>query len=114
MTISRYKQEDIFTNNSEQYQSVFAAKNINKIRQYGLMKLKFPTDKELANLTIETYQWNSGDRLFRLAHEYYDGRSELWWVIAWFNGVESESDILPGANVMIPLPLERILTYMGV
>jgi hypothetical protein len=37
----------------------------------------------------------------------------MWWVIAWFNRMPTESHVELGEIVVVPLPLAKILDYLG-
>ena len=56
--------------------------------------------------------WKSGDRFFKLASRHY-GDPELWWVIAWFNKIPTESHAKKGQVILIPKPIAKVLTYLG-
>ena len=62
--------------------------------------------------TIERV-WTIGDRLYKLAAEYY-GSPVYWWVIARFNQKPTEAHFQPGDRVYIPLPKDLIFEYYGI
>lgn len=110
--MGRYDNRNIFNNDTEQYKSKARDKGITSIRQYDSPKLKHPTVEQMRSLDYIEHTWRVGDRYWKLAELHY-GDSELWWVIAWFNRTPMETDIELGAVVQIPVPLETVLSYMG-
>ena len=87
--------------------------NLKNIRHQETPIMKNPTVAERAALDSTGYIWKLGDRYYNLAHKYY-GKTEYWWVIAWYNGYPTEADVLPGDYIEIPLNLEKALMILGV
>lgn len=110
---SRYENRDIIVNDSKTYSAIFKDRGIKQVRQFGTKSLKFPTEQQLGELDVIGHTWRYGDRYFRLAHLHY-GDSTLWWVIAFFNQLPTESSLEFGQLVFIPHPLERVLNMYGV
>ena len=110
---SRYSARPIGTNAARRYKNLFKKRNVNFINQYLTPNLKHPTVEEMESLTMLSHIWKQGDRLFKLANQYYND-PELWWSIAWFNQTPTEGHLDIGDTVTIPLPLERILDYLDV
>ena len=92
---------------------MLADRGRNFIDLYGTPKLAHFTAKQNVNLRLVGHTWRTGDRYYRLAHKYY-GESELWWIIAWYNRKPTEAHLKIGDTVTIPLPLDRVLSYMKV
>ena len=109
----RYDSSIIKSNYSSRYSKLFSDRKIKYLRQYSTPILEHPSVGEIKNLEIISHTWKLGDKLWKLAYNYYSGRSDLWWVIAWFNQTPTEGHINIGDIVMIPLPLERIFEYYG-
>tara|TARA_R100001082_G_C4248280_1_gene110324 strand:- start:2 stop:346 length:345 start_codon:yes stop_codon:yes gene_type:complete len=105
---SRYDKETLRVNRSETYRKQLSDRNVPFIRQYGTPSFNEVSDNEMDNLTIVSHVWSLGDRFFKLAHTYYQDPS-MWWVLAWFNGTPTESQLEIGDVVDIPLPLDYIL-----
>ena len=82
----------------------------------GLKKVKKTTpvprlkSKERVSLDRIRHTWTVGDRLYKLAAEYY-GDPEMWWLIGWYNQKPTEAHFKIGDTVLIPLPWEDILGY---
>jgi len=71
--------------------------------------LKYPNPSELESIIELSAVWGVGSKYFNLAKEYY-GEEEYWWIIAWYNLRPLETDFKPGDVVLIPTPLETILS----
>jgi|TARA_R110002012_G_C11295586_1_gene572582 hypothetical protein len=110
---SRYLTRQIFANTDEQYDSFFDKRNVNYIEQFNTGRLRYPTPEEIGTLQLITVNWKMGDRYWKYASQYYDGKPELWWVIAWFNQTPTEGSLKLGDQIYIPLPLEKVLEYYG-
>jgi len=110
---SRYDNSGIVRNQSSHYKEFFKKRAVNFIRQYPTQILSSPTSEETLNLIPAERIWSTGDRFYKLAHEYY-GDVKYWWVIAWYNQAPTESHLKTGDLVYIPLPLERAFEYYGV
>jgi len=110
--ISRYGRRRVFKNNAEQFRLILKERGRDFIRQYTSGQLTYPTMEQISTLHIENHLWGMGDRYDKLAQLHY-GDPELWWVIAWFNKKPTDFLVRPGDNVLIPLPLEFILDYLG-
>jgi nucleoid-associated protein YgaU len=108
---SRYNNSRPFTNQEELYEEFFEDRDINYVRQYRTGRLRHPTVAERASLQRVNHIWKLGDRLSKLAHQYY-GDSRLWWVIAWYNGRPTEAHFKIGTLIRIPLPLNRVLSIL--
>lgn len=112
MTISRYGNRSLFRNNNEKdlYRKQFDKRNIGGITQYATPSLRHPTDEEFGRLITETIRWKIGDSFTKLAYKYYDD-PELWWVIAWFNKRPADFLVKPGEEILVPFPLEDVLSF---
>ena len=113
MAISRYQETPGIVNDVESYKEVFKKRDVKQILQLKTAKLRFPTSQEIATLTVAEETWHVGQRLSKLAYKYYSGRSNLWWVIAFYNRKPTEAHFKQGDTVRIPMPLGRILQYLG-
>jgi len=113
--INRYSKRSVFrTSRLGMYRELMDARNVSGIRYYSTPDLDFPSVTEMGNLEILSHAWTDGDRLWKLAAQHYEGHSDLWWVIAWFNQTPTEGHIKVGDIIYIPLPLEKILNYLDV
>ena len=110
--MSRYVNDKIITDDSEYYNFLRKKRKIKAIQYYGTKKMKHPSVKDRAKLMSNNHIWKYGDRFYNLAHSYY-GDPSLWWVIAWYNAIPTESDIKIGDVIRIPLNAENVLTVLG-
>lgn len=113
MAASRYETRKIRRNANRLYTNVFKERDVKFIRQYTSPSMPLLTAVQAAKLSALNHTWTLGDRYYKLASKHY-GDGELWWVIAWFNKMPTESHLKLGDIVQIPFPLERVLSYYGV
>jgi len=108
--ISRYNGRNIFLNEDNFYKELFSDRNINRIKQYVTPSFKQPSIRQITQLTRVSHIWKLGDRYYKLAYKYYHKRSNLWWIIAWYNQLPVETLLQPGDIVYIPLPIEKVMS----
>lgn len=111
MAITRYNQRFIRTTNEDDYvySPIFKKRGVGSIDNFSTAILKYPNPSELADIIEETEVWKVGTKYFNLAQKYY-GEEQYWWIIAWYNLRPLETDFRPGDVVIIPTPLESILS----
>lgn len=109
--MGRFDNRKIFINRSELYDQMAEERDTKYFRQYETPEHRYPTAEEIRELKIEKHVWKSGDKFYKLAHEYY-GDSNLWWVIAWYNKTPTESHVSLGSVLLIPNPISKVLKYM--
>ncbi len=102
-----------FANDEEYYSYLRKNRNVSSITHYETPILKNPTISERMTLVTQQHIWKYGDRLYNLSYQYY-GNVTYWWVIAWYNGVALESEILNGDIIDIPIDLKQTLKVLGV
>jgi hypothetical protein len=110
---SRYSNRNIIINANESYDEAFKKRDVKYVEQFSTPNLEAPTMGEISTLDVITEVWQTGDRFWKYAAKYYGGRSDLWWVIAWFNKTPSEGLLTIGDLVYIPTPVDRVLEYYG-
>ena len=81
-------------------------RDVKHFRQYETANFRYPTAQEMRELENYKSYMEIRDKFYKLAHEYY-GDSELWWVIAWFNKMPTESHAKLGGVISIPLPVQK-------
>ena len=108
---NRYASRPLLLNDAEEYDHLLEKRGLKSIVQYGSGVLRYPTVEEIRNLTQVRHAWSSGDRFYKLAAQHY-GNPEYWWVIAHYNQKPTEANVSLGDMIRIPLPLEKILTYI--
>lgn len=113
MSIDRYKNNRILKNDTEEYRTFIERRGLTSITHYGMGGLKYPTASEIGNFDIQKEEWKKGSALWKLAAQYYNNRSELWWVIAQFNQKPTDHHFIIGDIVYIPMPLDKVLRSYG-
>lgn len=113
MPVSRYSGREIIVNNDESYDELFRDRGINQVSQYETKALYYPNNEEMADIAFDTKRWQVGDRLYKIASEYY-GNPKYWWVIAQFNQKPTESHFQVGDIYYIPISIEQILEFYRV
>jgi len=108
----RYKGRAKAINNEPLYDELFEKRKVNFIEQYRTPRLAHPDIDQVTNLNNVQHTWGHGDKLYKLAHRYYND-SKFWWVIAWYNQTPTESHISKGDLILIPLPLSDVLQTFG-
>ena len=111
--MSRYNKSKKVKNSSEYYEPLRKSRDLKSVTQYSTPKLYNPTVQDRISLTTTKHVWKYGDRLYKLAHQYY-GDQDFWWVIAWYNGYPTEAHIKTGALLWIPLNIEKALKALRV
>ena len=109
---SRYSTTRISRNNSSIYDDLFKERGIKRIEQYVTPMMNHLTAGEIGTLSVVSHVWGLGDRFYKLSHAYYND-SRMWWVIAWFNRTPTEADVKIGYTIQIPLPLNRVISLLG-
>jgi len=108
----RYKYTPVFNNNIEFYEFLRKKRNnLKNIVQYETQIMYNPEVWERMDLLTDSHVWSYGDRFYKLAHQYY-GDVKYWWVIAWYNGYMTESDVVPGDVIEVPVDLPRALEVL--
>ena len=120
--VSRYKDTSVILNDDLDYKKVFTKRfgreglhdiqRISTLKHLETLELKYPSLKEIINLSFSNYIWSQGDKFYKLSHEFY-GDASYWWVIAWFNKKPTDHHVNVGDLIKIPTPLEEILDAIG-
>ena len=108
---SRYDYRTIFFNKEPLYEEIFEERHVNGIRHYSSPRMGYPSRGQMYGLTKKAHVWKVGDRFYKLAIDNY-GSAQYWWVIAQFNRRPTDTDVKVGDNIIIPLPLEKILPLL--
>jgi len=107
---SRFDNRNIFVNRDDMYYNKFRNRGVRKVVQYGTGVI-LPTNEDImSKLTVIEHNWSRGDHFYKLAAQYYDDPS-YWWIIAQFNQMPTEANISFGQRILIPNPIETILSY---
>ena len=113
MPLSRYSSKNKIINNNEMYDELFRERGVRDIIQIKTITLNFPSNSDIQNIAYEPRRWKSGDRLYKLASEFY-GNPSYWWIIAQFNKKPTESHFKVGDIFYIPVSADVILQYYGI
>ncbi len=111
--MSRYSGRTIFRTKNNLYLKDLRERGLEYFRYYGTHKFKGLSIDDVRDLERVPHLWSLGDRFYKLAHKYY-GDAELWWIIAWFNNKPTEAHLKIGDTVLIPMPLWKIRSALGV
>tara|TARA_B100000214_G_scaffold358502_1_gene319059 strand:- start:241 stop:576 length:336 start_codon:yes stop_codon:yes gene_type:complete len=111
--MSRYENRTEIVNDLERYKNLFKSRGVNFIRMYKTPVFKHLTIEEIKEVTTITHQWSSRDTFYKLAHHHY-GDPTLWWIIAWYNQMPTDSHPTLGQTIYVPTPLQKILALYGV
>jgi len=110
--MSRYKNTTVKINDLELYKKQRKERGIpGGLTQYNLTHLPRLTIEEVSTIKSVGHIWKTGDRLYKLASEYYNDPT-LWWIIAWYNNKPTEGHLKMGELIQIPLPLEHVYSFL--
>ena len=115
MAKSRYNKIMAVNNVDDGYKKLYYySRNITNtgLKQLPTLNLKYPTAEQILNYTIQNETWGLGQRFYKLATKYY-GDPQYWWVIAFFNKAPTEQHVAIGQTIQVPLPLNTILSDIG-
>ena len=101
----------IVRNEEDLYEDTFRERGVKHIDHYPTATLHHPEAAELRGIEFTSHIWKVGDRYSKLAHKYY-GDSKLWWILAWYNQLPTDSHPELGQVIYIPLPLNKILAAL--
>ena len=104
----RYKNRGIFQNISE----ATIRRGSLSIEQYDSPDPIVLTEEFLQTLEYTEAVWQSNTKLWKLSEAYY-GDPGYWWVIALFNNKPTDAHFNLGDILVIPTPLERVLSFTG-
>tara|TARA_R100000030_G_scaffold55246_1_gene41600 strand:+ start:124 stop:471 length:348 start_codon:yes stop_codon:yes gene_type:complete len=103
----RYQFRNEIQNNSKFYANKLKSLGIKSITQYVTPRFRSLTEEERGAINTETVYWKINTKFYKLAHEYY-GDSKLWWVIAFFNNMPTDSHAKLGDVIFIPLNWQAV------
>ena len=107
---SRYGERDVLKNSSPKYLKLLSDRKVRYIDHFNTANFSYPNEKQLGNLEIMNEIWGVGSRFYKIAEKHY-GDPTLWWIIPWFNKLPLESDFEAGEVVLIPKPLNVVLSF---
>ena len=106
---NRYSSKNAIINNTQYYAPIRRGKS--SITHYGTPILSHPSVATRRKIKTQNYIWKYGDRLYKLADEYYND-SRYWWVIAWYNRKPTEAHVKTGEVISIPMPFYKIIAML--
>ena len=109
--IDRYSKRTKLNNALEQYRKLFSNRGLKHIKHYETPKFPILNADQIKNITTISHIWTIGDRYYKLASKHY-GDPKDWWIIALYNNKPTESDIMLGDEILIPVPLNVVLRYL--
>jgi len=110
--MSRYKSSDIFTNEGDIYQEFLDERGVTRLQQYRTQKWPLLTEGTRRSFSVRRHVWKLGDSYWKIAGDTYD-RPSLWWLIAWFNRSPTEAHNKVGDIILIPAPVEELLSLFN-
>jgi len=107
MPSGRYTNRITRFNRAQVYDDLRHRRGAKQIKQYLTQQLHTLTAAERSQITTVQHIWTTGDRFYKLAHQYYSD-SEYWWIIGWYNQLPTENHVKLGQVIMIPFPPDRL------
>jgi nucleoid-associated protein YgaU len=108
--MSRYDSAKKGINSNEFYEEFREDRNVKRIEQYRTPVYPKLTAKVRQRFTSIHHIWATGDTLWKLASKHY-ADPKLWWLLAWYNEKPTESHFEVGGTVLIPTPVEEVISY---
>lgn len=109
----RYNNRTILLNSTEEIQPFLKDRDLKQIQHYSMGGLLYPTDAQIGEFSIKKELWIKGSSLWKVAAKHYNGRGNMWWVIAHFNKKPTDQHFYIGEVVLIPFPLDKVLQSYG-
>ena len=103
----RYEFRETSINNSKTYSKKFRDLGVKSLTHFTTPRFKTLTLEKKQSIDTETLYWKINTKFYKLAHEYY-GDSKLWWVIAFFNNMPTDSHAKLGDVILVPLNWESV------
>ena len=112
MATSRYSNRRLINDDNFLLEKKLFNKGVESFIHYESPKIVYPDIKKIQDLNTIKHIWKQGDSFEKLSFTYYND-SSYWWVIATFNQKPTEQHYLVGDSIYIPLPIYKILTFLG-
>ena len=96
---------EVFLNEEDSHKDLLDDRGVQNIEHY----LTFVFNSGNYGVDYETYEyvWQKGDRLFKLAYNYY-GDMKYWWIIALWNNRPTDAHYTVGDVIEIPANPQEI------
>ena len=100
----KYIGREIYNNNEDQYSDFLEDRGVTSIEHYLTFVLGENYD---TSFPTRQHVWKKGDKLFKLAYQYY-GELKFWWIIGLWNNKPTDAHYTLGDVIEIPFPPEDI------
>lgn len=107
----RNNNRNTFTNYSQEYRDILKKRNLKRLIQYATPTLETISEEDYDSIFFVTHIWKTGDKLYKLANTYYN-EPKMWWIIALFNEKPTEFHFNVGDEILIPTPLNEVLSLI--
>jgi len=108
--MARYSNRKQILIDGDPYRRVLSEKDRKRIVLYESPTFPEKTVEIVRQLNVTSYAWRMGDNYYKVAHDQYGDR-DLWWVLAWYNGIPSDTYLRRGERIGIPRPVETVVSY---
>ena len=106
----KYIGRETIRNEQEEYKELFDDRGVTSIEHFETFILN-DSNYDISYSSLE-HVWKRGDKLYKLAFEYY-GVYKYWWVIALYNNKPTDAHYELGDQVLIPNNPENIISFMS-
>ena len=113
MTANRNRIRGVVENLNSGYAEIFDRRGETSITHFEMPFNPAPTQDFISSLRVENFTWLSNYKMWKLSTQHY-GDPSYWWVIAWFNNKPTDAHFSLGDPVLIPFPLQSVLSFYGV
>jgi hypothetical protein len=103
----RYEFREELQNESKFYSRKLKSLGVKRLTHFATPRFGTISEEEKQNIDTETVYWKINTKFYKLAHEYY-GDSKLWWIIAFFNNMPTDSHANLGDVIFVPLNWEAV------
>jgi len=93
-----------YNNDEDQYSDFLEDRGVTNIEHYLTFVLG---ENYETNFPARQHVWKRGDKLYKLAYQYY-GDLKYWWIIALWNNKPTDAHYTVGDAIEIPFPPEEI------
>lgn len=97
---------------NDMYKNYLEERGLTEITYIPFSSFKKLSDSQKRQLTKVNHTWKSGDRYYKLAATHY-GNPAYWWIIAYYNNKPTEASVSIGDNIVIPKPLNILITLLS-
>lgn len=101
----KYLGRNTYLNSEDSHKDLLDDRGVESVEHY----LTFILNNENYSMDYPTYEyvWKKGDRLFKVAYEYY-GEMKYWFIIALWNNKPTDAHFKAGDVIEIPSSPQKI------